>query len=275
MKLSCYQSFLFLFMIINYFQCQHCFSYVVDQDKVFKRLYNAVEQSLVSFAPPLCSQVLFNQNNAQSKYISPKGLTGRVLPLGTFTSTILALEYLYGLVCPATSIPRDNVLQKTDITRVTYDKKYLIAHVEFIFILTNGKRLTFSVSAAFDQNYKLCGYDGQVQNAGLTLDTYTDHQERINRLCAGIQIFCNGTLQQYDSVNACIQYLTTQVPYGSYDRGDQGNVVCRLIHILLVPLLPSVHCPHVGPTGGEACFDKTPDYYYNQTDFLACAHKYK
>ncbi|CAF3894014.1 unnamed protein product, partial [Rotaria sp. Silwood1] len=55
-------------------------------------------------------------------------------------------------------------------------------------------------------------------------------------------------------------------------RGDQGNVICRFIHTYFVPLLPSIHCPHVGPTGG-ACADKTIDFYYNQTNFLACGHK--
>ncbi len=87
-------------------------------------------------------------------------------------------------------------------------------------------------------------------------------------------MFCNGSLQQYDSVSACIQFLMTNVSYGTYDRGDQGNVVCRLIHIKFVPLLPSVHCPHVGPTGGGACTDKTAESYYDAPDFLSCAYKY-
>ncbi|CAF1502801.1 unnamed protein product [Rotaria sp. Silwood1] len=56
-------------------------------------------------------------------------------------------------------------------------------------------------------------------------------------------------------------------------RGDQGNVICRFIHTYFVPLLPSIHCPHVGSTGGGACADKTIDFYYNQTNFLACGHK--
>ena len=61
----------------------------------------------------------------------------------------------------------------------------------------------------------------------------------------------------------------TKVPYGSYDRADQGNVVCRLLHIKFVPFFPSIHCPHVGKTGGNAYYDKTIDFYYNQPDFLA------
>ena len=129
---------------------------------------------------------------------------------------------------------------------------------------------------AFDENYKLCAYDGQVRNPGLTFDATTDAQQQanINMICAATQMFCNGTLQQYDSVSQCVQFLMTNVSYGTYDRGDQGNVACRLTHIKLVPLLPSVHCAHVGPTGGGTCTDKTAASYYNSTDFLGCAYKY-
>ncbi|CAF5108951.1 unnamed protein product, partial [Rotaria sp. Silwood1] len=48
-----------------------------------------------------------------------------------------------------------------------------------------------------------------------------------------------------------------------------GNVICRFIHTYFVPLLPSIHCPHVGSTGGGACTDKTIDFYYNQPNFMA------
>ncbi|CAF5159180.1 unnamed protein product, partial [Rotaria sp. Silwood1] len=99
-----------------------------------------------------------------------------------------------------------------------------------------------------------------------------ERQAKINTICNVTQRFCTGTLQQYSSFNDCQQLLRTQIPYGSYDRADQGNVICRFVHTYFVPLLPSVRCPHVSPTGG-ACTDKTIDFYYNQTNFLACAHK--
>jgi hypothetical protein len=129
---------------------------------------------------------------------------------------------------------------------------------------------------AFDKDYKLCGYDGQIRNLGLTFDQYTEeeHQANIHTLCEGVQLYCNGTLQQYASVDACIQFLSTNVPYDSYDNADQGTVTCRLIHIIFAPLLPSVHCTHVGPTGGNACYNKTIDFYYKQSNFLGCAYKY-
>ncbi|CAF1322376.1 unnamed protein product [Rotaria sp. Silwood1] len=218
-------------------------SFCQNKKNIYERLYNATYRSLSSLLPPLCSQVLFNDSNIQSQYISPK-------------------TEEYGI-------------QSFDLVRIAYDEKYLITHFEFIAHLSSNKPLTFFISAAFDKDYKLCGYDGQIRNIGLTLDPRTDveREAKINTICNVTQRVCSGILQQYSNFNDCQQFLRTQIPYGSYDRADQGNVICRFVHTYFVPLLPSIHCPHVGPTGGGACTDKTIDFYYNQTNFLACAHK--
>ncbi|CAF1216963.1 unnamed protein product [Rotaria sp. Silwood1] len=231
---------------------------------------------LSSLQYPICAQILLNQNGIQSKYISSRGLSGRVIPAGTFPNKILALEYLYGLQCPIPNLPpRPYTIQSVELVHIAYDDRYLITQNEIIVHLTGNKRLTVFTNMAFDKDYKLCGYEGQIRNFGLTFDPSTniERQGIIYLICNITQTFCNGPLKQYSSVNKCIQYLTTSVPYGSYDRGDQGNVACRTIHVYFVPLLPSVHCPHVGPTGGGACTDKTINFYYNQPNFLKCAHK--
>ncbi|CAF4752312.1 unnamed protein product [Rotaria sp. Silwood2] len=246
MKLSFCQLFLFLLTIINFFQYQNCFKLRKSKENNYKQLYKATQQVVSSLLSPVCSQILFNQNNIQSKYISTKGLSGRVLPAGTFPNTVLALEYLYGLLCEFQNFPsRPSTIQSIDIARITYDPEYFITQVQLIVHVHDNKKLTL----------------------------FAKRLKAIQTICEVTQTFCNGTLQQYSSVNDCIQYLTTQVPFGSLDRGDQGNVACRTIHALFVPLLPFVHCPHVGPYGGGACTDKTIDFYYNQSDFLGCAHK--
>ena len=281
MKLSFYQLFLLLLIFVNYSQCRHdpsSSSDEVDQEKIYRKLYKATNGILTSVQPPICYQIILNQSNIQDQYISQKGLTGRVLPLGTFETTILALEYLYGIVCPIPGFPpRQFNLQSIELKRITYDKKYLITQVEFVFHYTDGKLLTFFVGVAFDEDYKLCGYNGQIRNIGITIDARTEQERQvnINIICNVAERFCTGPLKEYRNVSDCVQFLTNNVPYGSYDRADQGNVACRIIHTSLVPLLPSIHCPHVGPTGGGKCVDKTFDYYYNHSDFLTCAHKYK
>ena len=39
----------------------------------------------------------------------------------------------------------------------------------------------------------------------------------------------------------------------------RNTLLCRMVHQNMVPFRPSVHCPHIGPTGGGYC-DDTPDY---------------
>ncbi|CAF5137504.1 unnamed protein product [Rotaria sp. Silwood1] len=275
MKLSFWQLLVCLFILMHFGQCQKWPNLPQNKNKIYERLYNATYRLLSSLLAPTCSQVLYNDNNIQSEYISPQGLSGRVLPIGTFPSTILALGYFYGSVCPTRNISaEENSIQAFDLVRIAYDEKYLITHVEFIAHLRTYRRLTFITSIAFDKDYKLCGYDGQIRNPGLTLDPRTDeeHEIKINTICNIEQRYCTGTLQQYSNSSDCQQFLRTKIPLGSFDRADQGNVICRFMHTFYVPSFPSIHCSDLGPTGGGVCIDKTVDFYYNQTNFLACAH---
>ncbi|CAF5094504.1 unnamed protein product [Rotaria sp. Silwood1] len=82
---------------------------------------------LSSLLFPVCAQILLDQNNIQSQYISPKGLSGRVISAGTFPTKILALEYLYGLQCSIPNLPpRPYNIQTVDLVRIAYDNEYLI-----------------------------------------------------------------------------------------------------------------------------------------------------
>ncbi|CAF1134445.1 unnamed protein product [Didymodactylos carnosus] len=68
-------------------------------------------------------------------------------------------------------------------------------------------------------------------------------------------------------------FMTNKIPYGTSDREDQSNVVCRQLHLQLAFVDPNVHCKHVGRSGGGACTDKTAQSYYKRPDVLKCAYK--
>lgn len=36
-------------------------------------------------------------------------------------------------------------------------------------------------------------------------------------------------------------------------RSTEDNLVCRHLHVPMLPLRPSVHCPYINPTGGDMC----------------------
>jgi len=64
--------------------------------------------------------------------------------------------------------------------------------------------------------------------------------------------------------------LTQKIPLGdSWQFGD-NTVMCRYLHKTLVPFQPNVHCPQLGPSGGNMCVlrdyvDSTTSYPFQQT----------
>ena len=75
-------------------------------------------------------------------------------------------------------------------------------------------------------------------------------------LCGTALAYCPGTLFPYDSMDACVTYLTETVPgacldgAGGFFSGDTR--ACRQMHLQLALLDPIVHCPHLGPDS-EKC----------------------
>ncbi|KAK0504310.1 hypothetical protein EDD18DRAFT_1345201 [Armillaria luteobubalina] len=69
-------------------------------------------------------------------------------------------------------------------------------------------------------------------------------------ICTEAQTHCLGENQQYESYEQCVQFLT------------KGTGFCRYIHKNMVKYRPEVHCPHVGPSGGDYCIPR------NYTDIV-------
>ncbi|CAF4486562.1 unnamed protein product [Didymodactylos carnosus] len=241
-------------------------------ENINKKLKTRVSQFLATLAPGKCAGVILNKTN--SYLFSPK-LSGRILPAGTFVTPSEALEYLYGILCAIPgSAPRPYTAISSQLNQITYDAQKYLVGTDITLQLTQNKKLTFFVFIAFDKNYALCGYDGQIRNIGLTLDQPTKtNADTIEKLCVGIQKICIGNNTQYKTVKQCITFMTKKIPFSTYDRLDQNNVICRTLHIQLAVVSPTVHCPHVGPTGGGKCTDKTSESYYQNATFLSCAAK--
>ncbi|KAJ4490554.1 hypothetical protein J3R30DRAFT_101472 [Lentinula aciculospora] len=64
--------------------------------------------------------------------------------------------------------------------------------------------------------------------------------------------YCTGVNQVYASNDACMEFMT-QLPFGQPWEGGMDNGWCRYIHKNMVKYRPEVHCPHIGPTGGDMC----------------------
>ncbi|CAF1422289.1 unnamed protein product [Adineta ricciae] len=245
--------------------------------KVQKKLKEATVRFLNTIKQGICVEMILNAT-VRNQYIS-SNLIGRVQPVGTFLTTDTATEYLYGLLCAIPNLPLKSILIDTlDLLQWGFDPNYYRTFFKLQINLQSTKKITLLTMIAFDEQFKVCGYEAVVPNAGLTLDfAPEEYSFVISNLCQAIQITCpvGSSNQQYTDVNECISFLSEpQTPFGSYDRADQNNVVCRLIHIQLAAIAPAIHCPHVGKTGGGACTNKTSQSYFEgMSDFVSCAYQ--
>lgn len=81
-------------------------------------------------------------------------------------------------------------------------------------------------------------------------------------VCQQHELHCTGPLQQYNSTQACIDYIYRQTPMGKVYQWGGNSAMCRYIHKGMIPYRPTVHCPHIGPSGGGMCIERD---YLNET----------
>jgi hypothetical protein len=88
----------------------------------------------------------------------------------------------------------------------------------------------------------------------------------IQSVCQTQEASCQGSNQQYSSVDECVSFLTG-IAVGSWNRANSNSVICRSFHSILgVVAQPSVYCPAIGPSGGGLCVDVPYDSHF-ATDF--------
>lgn len=76
----------------------------------------------------------------------------------------------------------------------------------------------------------------------------------IELICKVHETYCTGTNTQYNSTSQCIDFLQT-VRLGNGHEGSMNTVFCRSLHQNMIRFRPTVHCPHIGPSGGDMCTD--------------------
>jgi len=254
-----------------------------DNVKLMKR---QVEHMFTSVQYPNCLAV--SQDPSRATWFS-QNVQARVLPLGQFTGIQGNVEYLYGLTCPTQSPDgtyylalKSNTLQFLMVednmaSFKSLGQEFLMAGSDpanLQFTNVNLLNLTYMGYAAFDEDCQICGYEVSLPHPELTFPLPTDAPSQlalIEQLCGATQLYCQGANTQWNDVYQCIGALS-QIAFSNLADGDQNTISCRLIHIRLAAVNPTVHCPHVGPTGGNACYNKDPNIYANQ-NFFGCARK--
>ncbi len=67
----------------------------------------------------------------------------------------------------------------------------------------------------------------------------------------------------YANYSDCMAFVSS-IPFGTYDDGEEGSFICRLIHTQMSFFDPAVHCPHAGKTGGGFCVPHSYNSFYQR-----------
>ncbi|KAJ7846047.1 hypothetical protein B0H14DRAFT_2773223 [Mycena olivaceomarginata] len=138
----------------------------------------------------------------------------------------------------------------------------------------------------YDDDLKLVGYDISMRRFSWLFETITpligagiakelnitgpdalDYERLMQTraaldICAAHDQYCTGENQQYATHAECIDTLQNKKPLGKPWAMGIDNTMCRWVHFGMLQYRPAVHCPHVGPTGGDMCNERS---YYAAT----------
>jgi hypothetical protein len=217
-----------------------------------------------------------------------QGAQGRIHPLGYFDSSEGLVEY-FMLAC----FPGPNVTQvvKETWTEITAYNNIVHFNIDFCFQVPPYNpalpcnNLTHVGWARADNNGKIKAIKILFQRLGindLVIPPLSNPTQQYivtatqtgtaEFLCSAVQARCTGSNLQYNTTADCMAYYSS-INYGNLERADQRDLGCVSIHSTLTQSRPQIHCPHVGPNGGNPavefpCINHGSDWFYQTDDIL-------
>ncbi|GAB1216534.1 hypothetical protein ATERTT37_005750 [Aspergillus terreus] len=207
---------------------------------------------------------------------------GRVDITRVFNGSELNTEYIFGLFSDPNHVSLVGVPIAYSITQFIAERNIASATTVVTFNATSFGNLLLPVTIdtwiMWDADGRIMQYDATFRWFGFLLDTLVEAlatsingtasqataaltQLLATTVCDTHDKYCTGKNQQYDNSTACYDFLTTAIPLGKdYDLG-RDTLLCREVHEHMVQYDPKMHCPHIGPTGGDYCVN---DQTYEQ-----------
>ncbi|KAJ4486168.1 hypothetical protein J3R30DRAFT_1464383 [Lentinula aciculospora] len=209
-------------------------------------------------------------------------VVGRVDATTTFVGQELNTEYLFGLFLQGAdenttqligtphSVTVHSSVVDPPIAAVSYTSEMVSSTVNMTV------PLQIDMFIAFDDDMKIVSYDAILRRIGEFMaytapylapqiakepnTTSTNVTELIELqtatdVCAVSTQYCTSDNQRYESHDMCMSFMTV-LPFGKSWQGGMNTGWCRYIHKNMVKYRPEVHCPHIGPTGGDMCIDR-------------------
>ncbi|KAL1413236.1 hypothetical protein Q8F55_000989 [Vanrija albida] len=237
---------------------------------------NAFTNFLDNFLAPNNEKVAASINST----LFAEDVTGTVDVSTNFDGRELSVEYLFGLFVNVHDDERPNIIGSPiayEVTSLMAQNNYVFASIKFDFFYSKlNLHYPVQIDAwmLFNEQKEVQQYDVSFRRWAWAVDNLapkilpqmaqyanitntTDPAQILTRystpiICGAHEIYCKGDNQQYKSYSDCVSFIS-KTPLGTFYRMGEDNILCRSLHVPMLPLRPSVHCPHIGPTGGGMC----------------------
>jgi hypothetical protein len=226
-----------------------------------------------------------NQAKSINSTLFAENIIGRVDISRDFIGRELNTEYVFGLfvniaqtgAVNVVGVPisyetvhfaaSQNVVASSTIQMFNYSTFNIVIPTEVNFFLTFnalGQVSQYDISFRWFDFLQATLVERAMQLFNISSPTElisTISSELATSICDTHDKYCTGSLQQYANHSACMNFLTNDIRFGAAYELGRNTLQCRDLHQFMLPLRPSVHCPHIGPTGGGMCVD---DFTYSQ-----------
>jgi len=245
---------------------------------------------------PAPQEILMTKGIPKLSAILNPNVKSRISPAGAFDGFEGVVEYFYGFVAtPGTFVVNITVVSIAATNNTVGCKATLFLRND-AFQQTGGHppqwwNLSLFTFFTFDNNDLISSIDVSVPNLGILLDIpdVATQQSVIIGTCAVLTLptplsnnasqgtcgnkgiypsplpinTANATANVLNQFQNCVIFMNS-IPYGSRNRMNMNNFVCRNLHMLLTPYGPDLHCPHCSPAGGGdgGCIDHTYESFF-------------
>ena len=258
---------LYLFIVVS----SHALAILAEDILDYETLFSLHDTFWNAFLYPESTKQALSINSS----LFSNDVIGRVDDSGTFLGQELNTEYVFGAFSGDTFNPTVKTLLGVPLSYKVLrfaTNSNVVSSSEMVLFnstwLNDVVPIEIDIWMAFNSLGAITQYDVSFRWFGWLFDNLMEEIQRdengtksfvsqtAGEICQVAAEYCQGDLQQYDSYDACQDYLVNQVRFGlAYDFGH-NTVLCRNLHAKLLPLRPSIHCPHVGPSGGDMCVDE-------------------
>ncbi|KAJ6478540.1 hypothetical protein C8R47DRAFT_1138738 [Mycena vitilis] len=251
----------------------------VDAEPTLAQMMSFLKQYNTDWSFP---RVVDIANTVNYSALDPN-VVGRVDITNTFVGAELNTEYLFGMFSAFGSdthtsligVPLNQTISQLVVQGNTVFTSLIVTFNWTVEIIP----VQFNVAFMFNDEGKVIEYDAVLvrsnwilplvlpkmvpllaQELGLpasTDPTLLATTRAAIDICAAHEQYCVGDLVQYNSTDTCMDFIMKQVPFGDIWQAGQNTGICRYLHAAMVPRRPTVHCAHIGPTGGDMCTEKS------------------